>query len=136
MQKILLCLMALTILSCGAIKPDGEADESAKLKYADQIKSEDLQEHLYLLSSDILRGRKTGEKGQKMAVNYVTAYYEHLGLLPPATYPEYTQTIPQDSCEGQSKGPSKNILAYIEGTEFPNEVLVISAHYDHLGTKN
>lgn len=136
MQKILLCLTALTILSCGSVTTVGEVNESAKLKYADQIKSEDLQEHLYLLSSDILRGRKTGDKGQKMAVNYVTAYYEHLGLLPPASYPDYTQTIPQEYFDGKSNGPSKNILAYIEGSEFPNQVLVISAHYDHLGTKN
>jgi Zn-dependent M28 family amino/carboxypeptidase len=28
------------------------------------------------------------------------------------------------------------ILAYIEGSEKPNEVLVISGHYDHVGMKN
>ncbi len=29
---------------------------------------------------------------------------------------------------------SKNVLGYIEGSELKNEVVVISAHYDHLGT--
>ena len=43
--------------------------------YADEIQTEELKEHLYLLSSDVLEGRKTGEKGQKMALNYLTAYY-------------------------------------------------------------
>jgi acetylornithine deacetylase/succinyl-diaminopimelate desuccinylase-like protein len=28
---------------------------------------------------------------------------------------------------------SENIWAYIEGSEKPNEVLVISGHYDHVG---
>ncbi|HCT29144.1 MAG TPA: hypothetical protein DIW31_00045 [Bacteroidales bacterium] len=28
---------------------------------------------------------------------------------------------------------SNNVLGYIEGSEYPNEVVVISAHYDHLG---
>jgi hypothetical protein len=27
-------------------------------------------------------------------------------------------------------------MAFIEGSEKPNEVLVISAHYDHVGVKN
>jgi hypothetical protein len=29
----------------------------------------------------------------------------------------------------------RNIWAYIEGSEKPNEVLVISGHYDHVGEK-
>ena len=136
MKKLLSFLLALTILSCASINTDEGGKETVSSKYANKINPEDLQEHLYLLSSDILKGRKTGEKSQKMAVNYVTAYYEHLGLLAPLSYPEYTQSIPEEYFEGKSKGPSKNILAYIEGSEFPNEVLVISAHYDHLGTKN
>ena len=31
---------------------------------------------------------------------------------------------------------SENILAFIEGTEKPEEIIVISAHYDHVGTNN
>ncbi len=30
----------------------------------------------------------------------------------------------------------KNIWAFIEGSEKPNEIVVISAHYDHVGIKN
>lgn len=30
---------------------------------------------------------------------------------------------------------SENIWAYIKGSEKPDEVLVISAHYDHVGMK-
>lgn len=30
---------------------------------------------------------------------------------------------------------SNNILAFIPGTEFPDEVVILSAHYDHLGMK-
>lgn len=135
MKKFILFLLGLIILSCGSSNQGGTVKESIKEKYANQIKPEDLKEHLYLLSSDILEGRRTGEKRQKMAVNYFTAYYEHLGLLAPEMYPEYTQNIPQEYFKGKSNGPSKNILAYIEGSEYPNEVVVISAHYDHLGMK-
>ena len=135
MKKILLALMTLLILSCGSANTDGTIKESVKEKYADEIQADDLKEHVYLLASDILQGRKTGEKGQKMAVNYFTAFYEHHDLLAPASYPGYLQKIPQEYFNGKSSGPSQNILAYIKGSEFPNEVIVISAHYDHLGMK-
>ena len=135
MQKLLLCLLAMILISCGSVNPDGTVKESVKEKYANEIQADDLKEHLFLLSSDILEGRKTGEKRQKMAVNYFTAYYQHLKLMAPELHPRYTQNIPQEYFEGRSDGPSQNILAYIEGSEFPNEVIVISAHYDHLGMK-
>ena len=81
MQKIVICLLLFVLVSCGAGKTEAEKRESIKEKYASEIKTEDLKEHLYLLSSDILEGRKTGEKRQKMAVNYLTAFYDHNGLL-------------------------------------------------------
>lgn len=135
MRKILLAFMALIVLSCGSGKTDVNKDEEVQVKYANEIKAEDLKEHLYLLSSDILEGRKTGEKRQKMAVNYFTAYYEHTGLKAPEEYPEYLQMIPREYFEEKSQNDSPNVIAYIEGSEFPNEVIVISAHYDHLGMK-
>ena len=38
--------------------------------------------------------------------------------------------------QGQQKTGSENVLAYIEGSDLKNELLVISAHYDHLGIQN
>lgn len=135
MRKIILAFTALILVSCGSGKTEGNKNEVVQVKYANEIKAEDLKEHLYLLSSDILEGRKTGEKRQKMAVNYFTAFYEHTGLKAPDQYPEYLQMIPQAYFNEKSNSDSPNVLAYIEGSEFPNEVIVISAHYDHLGMK-
>ncbi len=135
MKQILLGFLFFMMLSCGTGKTDQVKKDSVKEKYANQIKSDDLKEHLFLLSSDILEGRKTGEKRQEMAVNYFTAYYDHTGLAAPSDYPEYTQKIPKEFFEDKSDGPSKNVLAFIKGSKFPNEVVVISAHYDHLGMK-
>jgi Zn-dependent M28 family amino/carboxypeptidase len=135
MKQILLGFLFFMMLSCGTGKSDQVKKDSVKEKYANQIQADDLKEHLFLLSSDILEGRKTGEKRQEMAVNYFTAYYDHIGLAAPSEYPEYTQEIPKEFFEDKSDGPSENILAFIKGSEFPNEVVVISAHYDHLGMK-
>ena len=135
MKQILLGFLFFMMLSCGTGKTDQVKKDSVKEKYANQIQVDDLKEHLFLLSSDILEGRKTGEKRQEMAVNYFTAFYDHIGLVAPSDYPEYTQKIPKEFFEDKSDGPSENVLAFIKGSEFPNEVVVISAHYDHLGMK-
>ncbi|WP_081867515.1 M28 family peptidase [Hymenobacter sp. IS2118] len=47
---------------------------------------------------------------------------------PPAT----TISLPQ----GQEQLTTENVLGFLEGTDKKDEVLVISAHYDHLGVKN
>jgi len=135
MKQILLGFLFFMMLSCGTGKTDQVKKDSVKEKYANQIQVDDLKEHLFLLSSDILEGRKTGEKRQEMAVNYFTAFYDHIGLVAPSDYPEYTQKIPKEFFEDKSDGPSENVLAFIKGSEFPNEVVIISAHYDHLGMK-
>lgn len=36
---------------------------------------------------------------------------------------------------GSNLPDSENILAFIEGSEKPEEIVVVSAHYDHVGTK-
>jgi Zn-dependent M28 family amino/carboxypeptidase len=50
----------------------------------------------------------------------------------------YYQKVPSEFMKSWSGTlpDSENILAFIEGTEKPNEIIVISAHYDHVGTKN
>ena len=42
-------------------------------------------------------------------------------------------TISIDIKNKVQKNSSENVLAYIEGSDLKNEVIVISAHYDHLG---
>lgn len=38
--------------------------------------------------------------------------------------------------QGKEKTSAENVMAYIEGTDLKNELLVISAHYDHLGIQD
>ncbi|RLD80563.1 MAG: peptidase M28 [Bacteroidetes bacterium] len=135
MKKYLYLLLTVSLLSCASGKKTTLNDENIATKYATEINASDLKEHLYVLASDILEGRKTGEKGQKMAANYITAYYKHLGLKAPKGHDDYLQKIPKEFFNGASKDNSENIVAYIKGSEKPDEFVVISAHYDHLGMK-
>ncbi len=135
MRKIVLLLLIITSLSCGSSKKTNLDEDVTKTKFASEINASEIKEHLYVLASDILEGRKTGEKGQKMAANYLTAYYENLGLKAPKGYDDYRQEIPKEFFNKQSRASSENIVAYIKGSEFPEEFIIISAHYDHLGKK-
>ena len=135
MRFLLATALFIALVSCGTPRDLTISDAERMKQYGAEIRTEDLKEHLYLLASDVLEGRKTGEKGQKMATNYLTAYYEHLELQAPQDYPKYKQTIPKDYFRRTSREDSDNVLAYILGSEHPEEVVVISAHYDHLGIK-
>ncbi len=60
-----------------------KAQEAPPVKYAGTIKAADLEKHLTYLASDELEGRDTGEKGQKLAAEYLADFYKGLGLEGP-----------------------------------------------------
>jgi len=133
MKKITTLLVGIIILSCGTNQKVPGVD--IQTKYATSITNTNLKTILYQLASDEFQGRKTGEDGQKIAAKYVADFYKTHSIEPPAGYPTYFQVIPKDFFRGESKGDSENVVAFIEGSEKPEEVLVITAHYDHLGKK-
>ncbi len=110
-------------------------DNKSIYYYSSTITSEDLKKHLLKLTSKEFEGRKTGEKGQKIAAKYLADYYKSIELEAAISEGKYFQTIPKEYFKGKSKDTSENVLAFIYGTEKPEEVVVISAHYDHLGVK-
>lgn len=54
----------------------------AQDKYAQSIDKDVLKKHLTILASDSLEGRNTGDKGQKLAADYIQATLTALGLKP------------------------------------------------------
>jgi len=129
------------------------SEDFLKLKYTNSIVVEDLKKHLNILASDSMEGRETGKKGQKMAAEYISKTFKEYGI-PPYDGQSYYQNFKVKSgrhlckcstCDSESvidkiinknyvKG--QNIIGYIEGTDLKNELLVITAHYDHLGIHN
>lgn len=102
------------------------------LEYSKTITPEDLKTHLYIIASDEFEGRNTGESGQKMAAEYLKDFYITNNIVSPLGDDDYFQDIPTAELRPNIK-PSENVVAYIEGSEKPEEIIVISAHYDHLG---
>ncbi|OKL40623.1 M28 family peptidase [Pontibacter flavimaris] len=52
-------------------------------KYAETITAADLSKHLHIIASDEYEGRNTGEKGQKMAAEYIAREFREDGLTGP-----------------------------------------------------
>jgi hypothetical protein len=61
------------------------AQDSLLIRYAGSITREDLKKHLEIVASDAFEGRETGEKGQKMAAEYIRKHFEDLQLTGPVT---------------------------------------------------
>tara|TARA_R110000868_G_scaffold215785_1_gene465897 strand:- start:6564 stop:7607 length:1044 start_codon:yes stop_codon:yes gene_type:complete len=145
-MKIAIVVSALTLVgSCATTKYTTQiqnikdsivlVDSTLVVKYAKTITPNELSKHLYKFSADTFEGRKTGESGQKLAAKYLKSYYISEHIESPISRLNYYQTIPNSFLPKNTK-VSENVLAFIKGSEKPDEVVIISAHYDHLGFSN
>ena len=120
------------------------------IKYSNTININDLYDYIEVLSSDSLEGRETGKPGQKMAAHYIANHFKKIGI--PAfkrnTYFQKFKVKSQrhvckcDDCDltffkrifkSNQTIRGENVLGYIEGTDLKDELIIITAHYDHLG---
>ena len=141
MKKILyISIASLALLSCSSqqnvIKTTSILNEN---NYINSITAEELKTHLTIVASDKMQGRETGSEGQKMAGRYLIEQYKKSGISFPKGAKDYYQSVPAsylNKLENEGLGDSENIWAFIEGSEKPEEIVVISAHYDHVGMSN
>ncbi|AOW19420.1 M28 family metallopeptidase [Urechidicola croceus] len=141
MNKSILTLATfIFIISCKSNKEisndEVTSDTDIITKFAKTITTEDAKKHILILASDEFEGRRTGEKGQKLAAEYLVNEYKSYGISGVYGEDNYFQNIPVESLNKKSSGPSENVIAFIEGSQNPEEILVISSHYDHEGIKN
>ncbi len=104
------------------------------VKYSKSITSKELKELLYVYSSDYFEGRDTGEKGQKIAVDFLRNYYQKQDIDAAINTENYFQKMILNIRGNDVK--TENVVAIIPGAEIPEEYIVISAHLDHVGVKN
>jgi Zn-dependent M28 family amino/carboxypeptidase len=137
MKKALFLLAVITTLNCLAQKKILKNDDPTK--FMNTITAEKLKTKLYIVASDEMEGRETGSKGQKKAGKYLIDQYKKSNISYPKGATSYYQSIPASYLNAKSYEnlpDSENIWAYIEGSEKLEEILVISAHYDHVGVQN
>ncbi len=136
-------LLFISLIALGTSCKNGTLVTSNKnidpTKYMKTITAEELKKHLYIIAADSMEGRETGSAGQKKAGRYLISQYQNNQVSFPKGANSYYQPIPAaylNKKYGGNLGDSENIWAFIEGSEKPNEIIVISAHYDHVGTKD
>ena len=89
------------------------------------ISQEKLTTHIKMLADTATHGRGSGTQGATLAAHYIKNCLEQYGLLP------YNGTsFFQSFRVGDIVG--RNVAALLMGRYFPQEYIVISAHYDHL----
>lgn len=142
MKKILYVAGAIAFMACSTSKEASKEDANVDLaaKYAATITAKDLGNHLFTYASDEFEGRETGEPGQKMAVEYIKNFYKSQNIVSPIGGDDYFQEVPAEWINKNTRRgtykDSENVVAFIEGSEKPEEIVVISAHLDHEGVKN
>ena len=95
----------------------------------DQREIDVLYEDLRAISSDEMKGRKTGTKGNRRARNYIIQRFKEIGLA--AADGSYVKPFGQPETIGSSLKSGVNVVGYLPGRN--KKCVIISAHYDHLG---
>ena len=145
-MKLFLMLFTLTIVGACAnkrysdklqdVKDNVKFQNERKIdEFANTITANELKDLVFEIASDSNQGRKTGEFGHNRACKFITDYYRQRDIASPLGDDTYYQHIPK-SFFSDNINDSQNVVAYIKGSEFPDEVLIISAHSDHLGIKD
>ena len=106
------------------------------------ISEKDIEEHIAFLASEELKGREAGTADEAKAANYIADLFRNSGLEPAGDdqtfFQEFTinTTIlnnPHSTDTSGEKRLSKNVVGLVRGTKESDEVIIIGAHYDHLG---
>ena len=137
MNRAISAIFSVCVLTSCATANLGYDGRAFRTGY-ESISSADLKKHLFVVASDEMEGRDTGSEGQKKAGRYIIGEYQKMGVTHPASLADYYQKVPKEALNGRRGAlpDSENILAFIEGSEKPEEIIVLSAHYDHVGTKD
>jgi len=118
-MKYYLFIVITYLLSCIYIQKTYAQTDSQLLK------------DLRILSSDKFEGRKTGTKGAELARVYLSERFKEIGLKSFGSSFKQPFTFKGDK-DANINGI--NMIGYIPGKT--KDVIVISAHYDHLGIIN
>lgn len=105
------------------------AESAARAAALESVNTTDLRRHVDFLAADTLEGREAGTRGGMAAGGYLVDQLRQLKLHGGAADGAFHQAVPTGG---------RNILALVPGgdAKLRHEVIVIGAHYDHVGYGN
>jgi Zn-dependent M28 family amino/carboxypeptidase len=126
MKEIIIIFMAsILVVSCRTSNKEDDVDRNKIAK----IDSLTIRKHLYTLASDEMGGRRPGTEGIEKAAQYIENEFKRIGLSTYDSLTTYRQNFEYKDIK------MFNVIGVLEGGSRKDEYVIVSAHYDHLGTK-
>lgn len=107
---------------------------------SDSITPQQLKEYVSFLAADSMRGRSNGSRELEICAAYIANEFEKFGLKKSVVLQSYFQRFhskPDERLPSFSPDLNEkslvNVVGILPGKSKPDEVVVFSAHYDHLG---
>lgn len=122
--------LGISLSACAA--PAARAPVAAAAR-ASGVDSAALLRDLGVLASDSMGGRRTGTTGSAAARRYIAAQFAAAGLRPFGG--EYGRDFDFTGRRDSTRYRGTNVVGYVPGRARPGRYVVVSAHYDHLGTR-
>ncbi|NQY05506.1 MAG: M28 family peptidase [Flavobacteriaceae bacterium] len=108
-------------------------DKAAPILFDENQQLEDLK----YLSSDDFMGRATGHKGGLKARDFIVEKFQKLGLEKlNGSYIQSFDFKGKSHHDKPTEVTAHNVLGFIKGSKYPDQYIVLGAHYDHLGVKD
>jgi Zn-dependent M28 family amino/carboxypeptidase len=86
------------------------------------------------LAADSLKGRLTGSTGEKIAADFIANELSKSGAIPMTG--DHSFFVPYTHATDTGNIYTRNVVAMLPGKSKAQEVIIFSAHFDHIGTKN
>ncbi|MCQ2147166.1 MAG: M20/M25/M40 family metallo-hydrolase [Bacteroidales bacterium] len=99
-----------------------------------QTREERLKNHIYYFASDSLQGREAGTEYSAKAADYIISEFEQIGVIP-LFESGWKMEFTNPAYPGRKFA---DVVGMIPGSdpEFMNELIVVGAHFDHLGVRS
>jgi Zn-dependent M28 family amino/carboxypeptidase len=132
-RKYMRAARACTMLSATALafSPFALQAQAAPACPAMAIDSSGMMRDVFRLADDSMRGRRVGTPEGAKARDFIAARFDALGLdrIPPGRiHPFVTAGGSGAAINGF------NVVGTVAGTRFPDQYIVVSAHFDHIGS--
>lgn len=96
------------------------------------VDAEQIMRDLSILAHDSMEGRLSGTPGNERARRFLVREFQTRGIA--ALEGERTQSFTLTTGSGVPQ-TGTNVLGIIEGRDYRDRYIVVSAHYDHLGVR-
>lgn len=142
--KIQLAIAVVTLLlvsGAGGVPKGVAAFQGAQAGVAPKVDVDALMTDVRTLSAPEFEGRRTGTEGNSKAQAYVLRRFREIGLDSlNGTHEQrfsFTPRAKDPAAETAKPGEMQgtNLFAVVRGTSAPDQFVVVSAHFDHLGRR-